>query len=942
MKKSNNSGWLGKLSLTLVLFILLLVPVFAVKYDVISNTEQWFVCDATNTINDPSVFGDINPENIIPEFGTFSLRSDIINDGTASCRYEMHKIFKNDVDYPNTELGKFPTCNIPLGIDSYCCVGSLDEFDYGNFEACDCLGAGGQQITNQCDPTLNLNSNALCEPPVTNNPFQDQTEEDVAAELCKITLDCFGIDNGYEFDSSTSCEKQTNGKGITLSDGEVCSNGIVIQSTEVGRDMGPYCCFGENPEKIPFDGTKSCTAQGGNVCYDGDSCSGADWNMNGITCCFGGSCTAPSPEYNGDSTNSTFICYQEHSDSYLAECCYDGKCQNDDSRRKIIGEGNSIHQVDDFDKYINNFWKNRNKIKTGPLLESHDFIEFGGFKIEDWSDFETLEFDFAYKNLGKPSFIELVDADFNTIDVTSNISLLSTNGFGPRRWHHIIINLPSLGVSLDSKSIIAIRIGFNKPFPPVTPVYALDNIILKPVESNEAVLGNSQQKYCSGGYGVWIEDLDPGPGDLDDTSLFIPHRVACEEHMSFDWTGTKCCGDDTKLDNYGEFWEDTYNGCFNGSTVYNDWTLAESLNDYSGYNSGLLFYQEEFWVCSEDAHIHFSGVHYSDDGDETTTELIESDNNVGYMTMKGAWYCGSDGWKAIGNFSGKGNMRFIAATLKEEGETSGDYSLHCGLNKNVLNRNDSIDSVIDPDAIINIVEINSSCVLRTSDIVRIGMSVNSSDINTFLNNNLKAFHPTDSEELNCDFPLGTEFNSSNMFRACDKSGEFIEANYNPRFGILFLTMRTSNNKYSDMNFLENFLFKLINFFRGLFVANLAVPESIIPFPTYIEDEEEVYFDELYIKNVGEKQIYGLIDEGSLIVTYTGFETSVSFLKDLSQLWLGEHSSGTAYYSRDGDTQYIQITSENILEFPWNYLTSNLKFEEVPEVSESFGPQIPDI
>ncbi|MBC8500266.1 MAG: hypothetical protein ISS25_04670 [Nanoarchaeota archaeon] len=864
------------------------------SFDVISNRAQWFVCDASG--NAPSPLGGLSSDNYIPQYSTFPSKYD---DGEVNCTETMNDWFGDSLP---DGIESFVKCDHVSGVSTYCCDPPimLPLADIG--ENCNCYLDDDSTPINICEDYPEF-----CPQPEPTGTSGD----DVLKSFCGVTLDCLGASEG--FNGADTCSNQ-GGELVNQAEGEVCSNGILIYSTEQGQSEAQrQCCYGENAEVITFDinDPRTCADWGGVVCFDeNDVCTG--YQPPDSNCCFGGVCRTL-VSFDDVILNESFICSQEHGSGYFVECCYPGKCKNKYSgslKRFYVGRGNALHQVDVYDTYVSGSWNDYVRIMRTDI---DDDLEFGGFKIKDWRDFDTLEFDFAYNVENLPTHLSFSDGS-NTFLVAEHIRDLSINSFGPKRWHHIIVDLTS--ISDDLSSIEEIIIGVNEFVlgwlrqAGERAEYSVDNIILRDLDDTSS--NNSEIRYCAGGFGKWIADLDPISGvDMSDVSSYGPYKFSCESQAAFDWTGSRCCGDDTRF-NYGEFFNDSYHGCFNGTTVYTGWTLANSTNDYSNNNKMMLFYDGAFQVCTDGAYTYFSSFNFSYDGDTQEDSLITLDNKVTLFESKGSWYCDPEGWKYLKDAN---KMRIIAATLKQIGSQEGDYSLHCGDANTIMNAN-----VTDLQDAVNIKDF---CVLQTDESVLIGAPVDAANVNTFLREDLQYFHPfRDEGDYTCDFAPDVIFNKTQFYQQCDNVGDWLNASYNKPFGILLFNLKDTGSG-GVFGFLKDWWEAIVEFFKTLFRGEQSSGDYIsIP-----EDYEKAAFEELYIKQVSDKKIYSVREQDTIVVVYENFDTDMTFLKELTELWFEKNSDEfDITFNVNGTTQTLAINGTIVNDFNWNYLTSNLKFD----------------
>ncbi|MBC8494700.1 hypothetical protein H8D36_00940 [archaeon] len=887
------------------------------SYDLISNAREWFACNASGQID---LLGDLDDSlNYVDEYDTFDPTYgydevnclDYFNDNYWELVPEGVEHEFSTGEPAGYDPPEFVDCNL-LETNEWCCYASASETNIGNCLS-ECFAGDENSFVSEYP-----NSDQQCEELGIgcDNPgaWWDVISGDFPKDVCGPWLACFG--GLHSISPGLPCEDQGPSGSTQLCYGEtpLCSGGTIINSSDTTADS--VCCLGEAAECIaPIYEGDDCVLSGGVVCESASECFGQYDNG----CCFGGDCIDIEITNSLDKEQS-YICYSEQGNSKFAECCYEGKCDNEfKGKGYLFGRGVSLHTINNYDSFdtTEQSYKDYVTVKTASSDDDLD-INIEG-KFNNWENYEYFEFIFASNALF--SFDELfVEYDDGTIESAGQVSdLLAIKDKNDFRWNYVILNLSTL-THVNSKEVSKITLTVKDGY---SNVYAaFDNLILR--EEGDSDYYNSENYYCTGGFGTWIEDLDYS----EDPAIALaagydekrPHSYACNVQMAFDWTGNFCCGDDTRF-NYGEFFNDDLAACFNGSFVPNDMTLANATNDYTieGFNQHLLFYEGDFWVCGDNAYDRFDDYKYSYDGLEGSTNLINSENKVSFFENKGSWYCDPSGWLYLKDAK---RLKIIAAKLLEmAGEN--DYSLHCGNTEDVMNLQ---EGYIPSEGFA---QTDNFCVLETNGDVIIGTGVSKENMNQFLNINLKSFHPvyeTDATTYTCDFDDADVFNATFFLRRCDQGNLniWLNASYNPHFGILFFSLQKGEPLTGFLGFIVEVWENIVSFFENLFEGGTQSVEYVtVPKNATFGD-----FEELFIKQVGEKTIEAIREEKALVIKYKGF-SDVTFLKDLTKEWFVE--KGYEHYNItlstiSGNEQILGINGTTIDQFPWNYLTSNLKFE----------------
>jgi hypothetical protein len=252
----------------------------------------------------------------------------------------------------------------------------------------------------------------------------------------------------------------------------------------------------------------------------------------------------------------------------------------------------------------------------------------------------------------------LTDADDLVLSLNGikfgDLTNYSNNGGSPKVIHHIILPLDnrfSKTATLETLDFSSAHYA-NSQFTVI-----IDNIALVPSTYDI----NTRSYYCTGGFEGWVDDLD-APIGTTDYSVYGPHMLACIGIASYGWTGSQCCGDDTKprpVEQFftGEFFNDTIAGCFAGSKVRNNQTVADSKGIWEDvvnpeadhlhtFNySDLLYYNNSFIGCQVPQE-KYANVNISYNGTPTSSKLLLSSNIITRQcAVAGPYYCMNGVWR---------------------------------------------------------------------------------------------------------------------------------------------------------------------------------------------------------------------------------------------------------------------------------------------------------
>jgi len=615
--------------------------------DAISNSLDWYYCNATGTAK-------LDSGIPIRENGTFN---NAVKDNTVAC-YELYSNQRYPIIFADncTDAPDKPCCAKRSGTTEPVRV-PIDDIE---------------QCADYCQ--LSISEGTPLPPLIITDTFNEvPTNPDTASfipkSMCPFNpADCL---ENIAFSKDKPCGEQGNtfspSNTLCNSSTSICKKGISL--TTLGSSPDNLCCFGSEATCVtpkPTITTQTeCKYHNGTFYKSTDySCKGSNITVTtGGICCFGTVTLSNKKivEYQSDQ-NGAFRCFKQNSQNLLTQCCQDTTCINKKllpvEYVKIVEFSNKIQSLGSVQNTILNFDRFNGTIKDYiyklPISAgSYGYVDMMGYpNYLNISQFTFLEFDIAYNT---PD-LDLILNGGTTLDniQLGKVSKFSTNGDAALRWHHIVINLTNYAPGITKFHNLKF-INQNKDR---QKAYILvDNIILVPY-TIEDLKYNSPNYYCTGGFQGWINELDPPPS-LDPTSNdwtwenYGPYQLTCDSQAAFGWTGTRCCGDDTKLDNYGEFYNDTERGCFNGSLITDNEALTYSKkidepgDIFEAYKyKDLLYFNDSFVTCQA-ADTKYTNLLKGFNGsiNPSAGALIPPQTITEQCTVRGSYYCANGAWR---------------------------------------------------------------------------------------------------------------------------------------------------------------------------------------------------------------------------------------------------------------------------------------------------------
>ncbi len=741
---------------------------------------------------------------------------------------------------PVEEYGSFPSANIVAG-GSYLCPGTNDQYYRPGHLGDDCpsLGGGTSGYDGPC-------VKAVCD----KNYLDSDEDIDYNPSMSADPQGCF-----YDCASTPSDSSNPGSQNVLK---RKCT------------DEKVESCLGIS------------TGTGGSTGGGSDGGDPGDDNGDGGTGTPIGGGVIPVP----DRKNSSFMCYQRQGENYFAECCSFGSCENTNlippqgalfSNRELysFGLGSSIQSVATFDiadketKSMIDYVKVLTDIKT----DGFTFFSTSGAKA-NFSGFEYLDFQVLFD---KPGSRLVVESETGDVVFNGSLSKYLLDGSAPLKWHHARIPL----------SEFSSRKPFSFSIKPIgeTTSYAFDNFLLKNTTSNSP---NSENRYCSGVFGKWLEDMDPPESvtnfsmTSDHFSNWGPYKYVCDYQLSYGWTGTQCCGDD--LSDIDTPYNDTEAGCFKGTAIPSSSVAGEvKMND--SYNN-LLYADGEFHTCHTDEYDSFI-----DDSIRTNNEVFD---------VVSSKFCSADGsWIDLG---GPGKLKFIATKLYDTAKDSDDYTIHCGEREAVLDMPNILSDSSYPPSKLCAMELEGQPVV----------ALETDSAKEFLGN-VQTYIPFVDSRLEKDISkdgCDSVTNEDEFLESCGLDD--LEVYYNKNYNIAV----ASPSSVSGLE--SNFVKDLWDAFLGLFTYFESGADKT---SSFIAQED---FERIYLAKKGDLEVRGVGEGNSTVIHYQNFVTHISNLTEYLRSEL-EYDIEKA----PNNTQVLEVNTSLDTGFEtWRFLTSSLRLGEV--------------
>ncbi len=701
-----------KVIVTALLFIFLASFVSA-AWDVVSNSEEWFICDAygddpDETMHAPTLgemersnYGDPD-DNYLENLQVLPAAANKL--GMCACPlpegYAYDEEFYIEVNgFSNFEFR--PDCNGEAGNDpdqmfnldgTYkeeefigCCITPPDTGRKDFFRPC--REEASPATCPQCYWGENLGTE------FGHGETPDEEGGDGDGWAAKKDFFWLGQNPWWEYgDPNLPCTDEDDNPdndlgGTWCEEGEQLCDGLVVAIT---NDESPpensFCCQGtcepitgltceelasfhgfDSFDIIPNEEGIYCRGEGLGLAFRD-----FEGQENDEICCLGGYGFNEERIPQIDQSNA-FICHREQEHALFAECCYEDACDNKRSyiynpispdvydAGNIFSTGSALHTILSFDKLLDpsEGAGYGDRIRYWRIANDHTSKEFSNFPINDWSDYNYLEFDMAFEydtslqrdDPPRPTKMEIFSGN-DVIWERSRDSLyeLSTTGQVPRYFHHFVIDLNNDGSEDDSDAglgdrslITKIKFSYDGDAGAnaESDIVYFDNFALR---DSWTTTSDYATRYCSGVFRTWVDTLNPKLNSISTVPALEeagPYWYACDAQMSFKWSGTRCCGSVTaQSDTLAEYYEDLTGGCWNGFFVPSSKRVIEMTLDSN--DKRVLFSEGTFQSCG--AVGNKQSVDLDDPSRFNSVNPIEQDT----CEIVGDYFCDSNGfWERI-------------------------------------------------------------------------------------------------------------------------------------------------------------------------------------------------------------------------------------------------------------------------------------------------------
>jgi hypothetical protein len=237
-----------------------------------------------------------------------------------------------------------------------------------------------------------------------------------------------------------------------------------------------------------------------------------------------------------------FYCYKEGNNYRYAACTTDTDTDflyeiEPEEKKKDLGSITTTMLSDDI------FYLDFTDLEQGKI----DIDDLDA--INDWSDYETLEFFVMFSDIRTPLNLKILAPDINNWKIFGERVLdYATSALDNNEWIHIAVPIK------EWKDIKLLNFELAEAF--FVDTVEIKNIFLRPKDIDNFAYCSDADLF-SEALNMWIDDLD----------LDVVGQRACDSIPSYDWTGTKCCGDDfpsgtNRFSYINEYYNDLEEGCY--------------------------------------------------------------------------------------------------------------------------------------------------------------------------------------------------------------------------------------------------------------------------------------------------------------------------------------------------------------------------------------------
>ena len=637
-----------------------------------------------------------------------------------------------------------------------------------------------------------------------------------------------------------------------------------------------------------------------------------------------------------------FICHQRAGNDLIRQCGVSMTAWNFDENQKlndveslypmgvVASAGEPLQSL-----YVSRGDDISRSVAERRTLEGDSRTNYINLELSNFGGAEELVF--FYRQLDEGD-VELVLDNGEVFNLSNGSNFEGFKGVG--FTNKVVINISELASSFD-------RLYFNNPGSQEV-VFLFNNVYLRggtdlsdnafcssPWSDWHVNLDGPDRDDNSGYFGIEA-------GERDETELGSK-EFACNSIPGYGWTGSACCGDDSQGlgsdEYYGEFFVDEQGACIGSGFVPDGRTVASStgnlMNNLFGNVPGhdnssaekFLQFEGRLHACNLDTadtilhnrDFRFDGTDEDYNSDYKFEDFIK--DNYTSFDIVGRHICLSGGWKNVDDMD---RVQLMATTLLETAK--GDFSLYCGDTREVSN--------FIPEG-FNLASTESVCILKNSEmlvddtssavsvIAEISDDVEDRLVSTYLSEHIAGsflpFNDSNSfENLGCE--------GESFFNQCDR--EFLDAfdfdvYTNDLFGLVAFTSDSEfSNTFSQadpqgiFSALSDWWDTLASWFRAILVGSSN--EGVLQGNFIFEQDS---FDGFYHSRLGLVSVTGYLQEVNgefnIRVDYTNLTQSISDLRDLNP------EKENIFVAQNGNVQTLM--SENLSSFePWARVTGGLR------------------
>lgn len=577
-------------------------------FDIISNTEEWFYCDAY----DASSSGNGLGPSPVPNFGSFSdptaqfsnLCVDIPGDfGLIDAQNSAGDVVSvsNYVFYSacSASVTKDDLANVVNGFGNVFDLGGNAFGSDNPFMGCCDSGAAlnpllGYELFTQGNSAgscpsacFNVNGDQTVpiDPNVGTTPGSSSTQTGVGnivkggfnpasssytystatcelyainefgtndIDLCNTNEYCVGDDASFAYTTSSGGDLE-----FCCVQG-TCEEPAELSCSEIGLQMGVDLIKEYDPAQSSF----VCL---GNVFTDTFGL------PSGWECCVGPYTHDNSQVLTSPSVSDSFMCYRGSEDrSLFGECCGGTKCFNEPyinhnlargliDSGSVFGEGTALHTIASFDELdditygVNDLLREYVIAYPDPSdlpLILDDGVSEGIILDEvwsDWSRYDRLTFDLYWDGPLVPIALHVGFRDLNTASDPAYVDKMTFDA--------------STRIHPQFRSQFWHRITLDLPASIKNSAAAINYLSFEFNSSGIGASGNSlmyvdnfvlesddpqlDSHYCSGPSRMWFDDFTL-PNNPSFEEIEAVQRI-CDAQLSFKWTGNHCCGSASEL-----------------------------------------------------------------------------------------------------------------------------------------------------------------------------------------------------------------------------------------------------------------------------------------------------------------------------------------------------------------------------------------------------------